>query len=236
MSIKTVKLIALCGYARSGKDSFSSYFLDQASEYTRFNFGDIIKDFFDNFLARRITMNQLEAEMSQVLSSEKSEEDLKEFLSKYAEPYEKAMHSISAFSEDNVDKEIIRPILEHGGEVIYDWVSSTYFRSLDEYVAQGRSVVNTRLCRLPEAEEWKRRGGIIVYIDRLNHPPATDWDKKMVDDLLSNSHVALSVINDSTDSSDWNSQSRKFAEYLEESYDDIKYHFEKYGSRLVMKR
>lgn len=230
---KQSKLIAFCGYARAGKDVIAQHLLDDP-EYVRMNFGDFIKEFYNPFLRGEMSLNDLEVAISERLFSEKSEEDLKQFLAKYAEPYDAGEHTIDAFTEQDDLKKIIRPILEHGGELIYGWVMDEYQRKLDEYVAQGRSVVNTRMCQLPEAEAWASKGGLVVYIDRQNHQPASQWDADIVSGLADNNHIGLHVINDGVDADDWNNKAKHIAEMIEEGYEYIRDSFHDYKTKMVM--
>lgn len=212
---KESKLIAFCGYARAGKDVIARHLLSNP-KYVRMNFGDFIKEFYNPFLRGEMSLNDLEVTISEKLCSGKS--NLEQFLVMYAEPYGAGKHTIDAFTEQDDLKKVIRPILEHGGELIYDWVMDEYQRKLDEYVAQGRSVVNTRLCHLSEAEVWTSRGGLIVYIDRQNHQPASRWDADIVSTLVDNNYISLHVINDGVDADDWNNKAKHIAKAIEEYY------------------
>lgn len=83
---------------------------------------------------------------------------------------------ISSRTEDDLEKTIIRPLLETWGEVNYDGVMQEFFRECEKY----ECVVNTRLVRVREANEWRRRGGIIVLIERPGVGPATNWERDML--------------------------------------------------------
>lgn len=216
MTTDAPKLIAFVGYARAGKDVIANHLIEQG--FIRMNFGDFIKEFYDDFLQGRMDLEQLEVAISERLYTEKSETDLGYFLHVYAERYAESKHSISAFTEDNALKEIIRPILEHGGELIYGWVLDSYNRKLDEYVAQGRSVVNTRLCQLPEAATWTQRGGLIVHIVRKDHPPATQWDEDIITNLEKAGYLQLAVWNNTPTAEGWNEASKNAARMLVDNY------------------
>lgn len=96
----------------------------------------------------------------------------------------------SAFTEDDAQKKMIRPILEQGGEVFYDPIFSKFFRHLPP------KAVNTRLCREREAVEWKRRGGIIIEIRRSGVGPSTEWENKQVESLRRRDLIDAVILND----------------------------------------
>lgn len=72
----------------------------------------------------------------------------------------------SAFTEHRPDKEKIRPLLVHGGDVFYDEVERRFFGNLPP------RCVNTRLLRIREAKQWRALGGVIVEIHRPGLRPA----------------------------------------------------------------
>jgi hypothetical protein len=98
----------------------------------------------------------------------------------------------SAFTEDSAQKQQIRPLLEQGGEVFYDYVYNTFFSQLPS------RAVNTRLCRVREAKEWIKRGGIIVEVVRPGLKPDTQWSKDIVDGLKMEGLVTYQIHNDGT--------------------------------------
>ena len=71
--------------------------------------------------------------------------------------------NFSAFTENDGQKQQIRPILEQWGEVNYDGIMLEFFESLPP------RCVNTRLCRVREAREWRKRGGIVVEVRRMTN-------------------------------------------------------------------
>jgi hypothetical protein len=98
----------------------------------------------------------------------------------------------SAFTEIDLEKRKIRPILEQWGEVNYDGVMQEFFGSLPNYA------VNTRLVRLREAKEWIDRGGIILRIRRPGVEPATDWERTRLQELYDGGVIHDTIINDSS--------------------------------------
>lgn len=98
----------------------------------------------------------------------------------------------SAFTEVDEEKQKIRPLLESWGDVNYWGIFHEYFSDLPELC------VNTRLCRVREAEEWKRRGGTILEIFRPGHGPVTPWEAKIGEDLLAAQLIDGIILNDGT--------------------------------------
>lgn len=96
-------------------------------------------------------------------------------------PMVKENLGFSAFTEIKEQKELIRPLMEMWGEINYDNIFTEYFQQLPE-----RSV-NDRITKLKEAEAWRRRGGIIVWVERIDsgqvYPPSTMWEEEVYKDL-----------------------------------------------------
>jgi hypothetical protein len=100
----------------------------------------------------------------------------------------------SAFTEDNKQKQLIRGLLEQWGDSNYDGVMSAFFGAVDKHP----KVVNTRLCRVREAAEWKKRGGLLVEVRRPGVSPATQWEADVVESLHKVGLVDLSIGNTGT--------------------------------------
>jgi hypothetical protein len=102
----------------------------------------------------------------------------------------------SAFTEVDTQKNLIRPLLETWGDVNYAGVMSEFFAFLPQ------DTVNTRLCRVAEAREWRRQGGIIVQLTRehngLAMPPTTTWEYDVLWALNASGLVDIVVVNDSS--------------------------------------
>lgn len=75
----------------------------------------------------------------------------------------------SAHTEKTDEKAKIRRTLESWGEDNYENVFDTFFARLTP------PAVNVRLCRVKEAAEWVRRGGIIVNVTRPGVGAETPW-------------------------------------------------------------
>lgn len=79
----------------------------------------------------------------------------------------------SAFTEVDSEKVQIRRTLQYWGEDNYENIFREFFERLTP------PAVNTRLCRLREAEEWVRRGGILVNVTRPGVGPETPWSQEI---------------------------------------------------------
>ena len=114
------------------------------------------------------------------------------------DPLIKEHLGFSAFTEDDTQKNQIRPILEQWGEVNYDGVMREFFDTLPP------RAVNTRLVRLREAKEWMRRGGIILRIRRPGVEPATDWERDRLQELYDGGAIHDTILNEGTVEQLWN--------------------------------
>ncbi len=101
----------------------------------------------------------------------------------------------SAHTGDRTQKAKIRELLVHGGEAFYDVVSQRFFDAVDDLIEQDRRVVNTRLCRPPEAREWQRRGGIIVELVRPGCGPAEPMEAQWLEEIRALGLIAATVVN-----------------------------------------
>lgn len=99
---------------------------------------------------------------------------------------------IDPFTEDDGEKVALRAILERYGEAFYGEVFTDYYEELPI------RAVNTRLVRCREAEEWKKRGGIIIAITRPDTGPATDWEAARFEELRAGGYVDHIIVNDGT--------------------------------------
>ena len=102
----------------------------------------------------------------------------------------------SAYTEVDTQKNLIRPLLETWGDVNYSGVMSEFFALLPD------AVVNTRLCRVAEAREWKRQGGIIILVEREKNgetmPATTAWEHDVVWALRASGLIDIVLVNDGT--------------------------------------
>lgn len=98
----------------------------------------------------------------------------------------------SAFTEIPEQKEKIRPLLEHWGEVNYDNIQNEFFASLPA------RCVNTRLVRWPEAKRWQDEGGKLYVVLRTGKAPATAWENAQYEELLRHVQINGVIRNDGT--------------------------------------
>lgn len=98
----------------------------------------------------------------------------------------------SAFTEERDQKKLIRRTLEAWGDDNYDHLMYRFFNTLPALV------VNTRLVRVPEAKEWRNRGGVIVLIERPGNPPASIWEADALQSLFEAEVIDGTLHNDGT--------------------------------------
>ena len=96
----------------------------------------------------------------------------------------------SAFTEDRSQKVQIRRTLESWGEDNYDAILEEFMTSLPE------RVVNTRLVRVREANEWCEAGGVIWEITRPGVGPATQWEADRLEELRDSQRITRIFTND----------------------------------------
>ncbi len=205
-----MKLIALAGAARSGKSTFA-----QALVKTGFHevaYGHVIKRYFAEYLAGEESIWELRNRML-AANPELSPEAWGTFLEEVLIPFELSDLECDAFTEFDPHKQVIRPILEKGGDLIYSWVSEEYFRQVDAALERGERVVNTRLVRIPEAREWVSRGGVIYVIERRDWPFASDWERDALATLKASGLVADTLYNHGSEA-DWQAEAEFFARDL----------------------
>lgn len=175
-------LIALAGFARCGKSVFGQALVERAG-FTDLAFGSVIKAFFGDFIAGDSSISELQDAMLAV-NPQMSTEEWLDFYDRILIPFWKLDLMCDAHTEDDADKSAIRPILERGGELIYDYVFTEYFAQVDALLADGKPVVNTRLVKIPEARAWRERGGQIILVQRKDWPPSTEWEHDALEALI----------------------------------------------------
>jgi len=203
-------LIAFAGFSRSGKDVFAESLT--AAGFERWNFGDVIKGFFNPFTRGQETIGELRERM-QAANPNLSDADWYDFLDAVLLKFVALGTSIDAFTENDDLKRHLRRILERGGELIYDWVIREYFRVLDAKWSAGKNVVNTRLVKLPEARRWTERKGLIYLVDRKGWPAQTPWEAENVPVLRDSGFVHATLHNDGT-LEDWQQKARDFTAWF----------------------
>lgn len=98
----------------------------------------------------------------------------------------------SAFTEVTEQKAKIRRTLENWGEDNYENIFNEFFDTL------SIPSVNTRLCRVREAREWRARGGAIVQVVRPGVGPETDWSRDRLAELHGERLIDHTLHNDGT--------------------------------------
>jgi len=113
-----------------------------------------------------------------------------DIIKKHVDEEVKKKYNFSAFTEKPAEKKKIRALLEKWGEDNYQLVYDEFFTDLPE------RCVNTRLCRLREAQEWIKRGGIIVAVMRPGVKPETDWARDRFLELQKAGVIFSYLLND----------------------------------------
>lgn len=208
----TSNLIALAGVARAGKDTLVKPLV--AEGWTLFNYGTVIKDFFEAYLEGRhgTSIGDIVGDIK-AANPNVGEDQMVTFVNEVLLPYEEQtahIGGIDAFTEDDRLKKIIRPVLEKGGDMIYDHVMTTYFAEVDRLLAAGKKVVNTRLVRIPEAVAWKERGGVIYEVMRADWPAASQWEHDALETLRGSGMLDGILANIGT-AAEWDAFALEFA-------------------------
>ena len=194
--------IAFCGLAGAGKDEAAWHLIDQG--YVRHNFGDVIKSAFNPFTTRQVDPATFILGLHAFRDPNVTYEQLETFADEHLMPYWRTGRRIHAFTEVREEKAVIRGILEHGGDVIYQAIEQRYFR---EMARMGeRKFVNTRCCRVTEARRWVDAGGVLIEVHRPGQAPASDWDLKTITDLRDSGLISHTITNDSPTASHWRTE------------------------------
>jgi|GEM_PF-3092550 len=206
------RLIALAGYGGAGKDDLAGPLIDAG--YVRLNFGDVIKDFFGPFLRGEMGLLSLRYCVMQRMAEGITADDVNQFLIYECATFldasrQSGLRSVDPFTEDRDVKALLRPILERGGELIYDYVFKAYFYRLHTLISEGKRVVNTRLCKVPEAQAWRELGGKLWVVKRENHPPATPWDAQVLEALHDGGWVDMVLHNAQPSGEAWREHALK---------------------------
>lgn len=205
------QILCFTGFSRAGKDDFARPLL--ARGWKAMPFSAPIKEFFADYIAAEQGVGDLFQRMQRV-NPALDKEQLDRFLRDVLIPFEEKDIMDDVFTENDESKKAFRPILEHGGELIYDYVHATYFDRLDAALARGERVVNTRVARLEEAHDFATRGAPIYLVDRSNWPATSAWEQGMVDGLISAGLVTHTLYNHGTHD-EWLAQAESFAAALD---------------------
>ena len=101
-------------------------------------------------------------------------------------------YGYSAFTTNDAEKRMIRPLLESHGDAHYDEIMAEYFASLDG------PTVNNRVACLPEAKLWVERGGILVLIVKPGCNGETDWERERVSAIANELTFHRTIFNSGT--------------------------------------
>jgi hypothetical protein len=174
--------VAFAGYANAGKDAAADALLPHG--FTKSSFGDIIK--------RRVS-EMCATELADVIDRTMAEVRDLEVLGAIAEGFYLVNNGIiSAYTEDDDEKSRIRTLLERYGEAFYGDIFDEYMTDLPELV------VNARLVRCQEAEEWRKQGGIIISVASPTSKAASEWEEDRYMELVAAGHIRFSVFNHGT--------------------------------------
>lgn len=204
------KLLAFTGTARTGKDTFANPMVGLG--WTKLAYGHVIKEFYAPYIAGDESISHLKARMLQV-NPALTLHDWTKFQTEVLLPYEDHDISADAFSEDDTVKTIFRPILEKGGDLLYYYVTRTYFRRVQTMLDNGQRVINPRLVRLAEARRWTGMGGIIIDIQRPGKEAVSEWEAEALRELRASGLISHTFTNDRTIEI-WEAQAKSFAAHL----------------------
>lgn len=202
-------LIALAGVARCGKDDLAKPLIE--SGFKRLAFGDVIKDFYGPLIRAEEGLHEVQQRML-TANPLLQPEQLSRFYEDVLMPFwvDAAGCAFDPFTENDAEKNVLRPILEKGGDLIYDHVFREYFRLCDAAWSAGTSVVNPRLVRPEEGLAWRARGGQIILIDCLHREAVSQWEKdNMV--ALKRAGVITQVLGNWGTADNWAAFARDFA-------------------------
>lgn len=211
MKMTNPPLIALAGVARCGKDDFAKPLIERG--FKRLAFGDVIKEFYQDFVAGDIGIyeaTQRIVDANPLVSHEQLEEFQRDVLTPF---WVKADGVYDVFSENDAEKNLFRPILEKGGDLIYWHVHAEYFRRVDAAWSAGTGVVNPRLVRPAEAHTWVKRGGHLILIDCLHRDAISQWEKDAMTELKRSGTIGKVIGNWGT-AEEWQARAERFADGL----------------------
>jgi dephospho-CoA kinase len=100
--------------------------------------------------------------------------------------------NISAFTEVEVEKMVIRPILEAWGKVNRAAIDKAYFAQLP------KRCVCSRLYYPAQAQAWRLLGGLVVELVRSDVVPASIWEVAALSDLEKAELITHRLTNDGT--------------------------------------
>lgn len=211
--MKGSRFIAFIGVAGTGKDELALGIAQQGQRWQLLPYGTTIKAFFDNYtkgtesrheLLRRLrTEGQQGAEDASphleggTINESRLEADIRAFEREILEPYEAGGWRISSFTEDRTEKPIVRPVLEHGGDLIIPWSCERYFKEAEQLL-RDRRLINTRVGRLHETKRIHALGGMVVEVTRPGKVPETKWEHECIEGLRAAGEIDATLENGGT--------------------------------------
>lgn len=122
------------------------------------------------------------------------------------------IHDIDSFTETDELKDLIRPILVHGGEVpgIYEYVLARTMQEARDFAP----AINTRLFRPIEAEAWIAAGGEVWWVQRPGAVAKEPKELAYVQEMHQRGMFSRYVINDAPDADGWKWKSRAIVSEL----------------------
>lgn len=201
------RLLALTGVARCGKDDFAAPLIEAG--YVRMAFGDVLKNFYAPLIRGEEGLYEV-MERIKAANPLVQPEQLAAFYDEVLLPFWTLDVCCDPFTEDDRDKQAFRPILETGGDLIYQYALNTYLAQVDAALAAGQRIVNPRLVREPEARGWAERGGELVLIDCLHVEAVSAWEKRAMTDLKRSGYITKILPNWGT-AEQWTAFARRCA-------------------------
>lgn len=208
------KLIALAGVARAGKDDFTKSLVSRG--WTRLAYGDIIKEFFrPTIKLDEPTFDTLDRilEVNPKVDYDQLTTFTAEILPKFQQCLDEEfpeLQGLDPFSEVDQEKKCFRPILEHGGKLIYQWVTETFYNQVD---ACTTNVINPRCVFPEEASKWRLLGGELLLIDAIHVEAVSQWEKNAMLELKRSGLISGILPNWST-KEDWIIFAEEYADGL----------------------
>lgn len=84
----------------------------------------------------------------------------------------------SAFTEDDAQKKLIRPLLEIWGEVAYDKIQAEFLGNLP------LKCVNARIQTKRQVQDWIDAGGKVFFVERPGCAPETEFEDRCISDIF----------------------------------------------------
>jgi len=189
-ALETTPLLGLIGNAGCGKDSLIEAAIASGGGKL-VSFGDQIRHFFAAYtleqetgaalVERIIAEGQVGASRAPRFgSAETFERAIEKFVTEVLIPFEAHGKQISCFTQDRSEKALVRPVLEHGGDLISPLSTARHFALVDMALERGERVFNARIGRVHEAEMMRDRGGVIVEVRRPGCHPASAWEEASI--------------------------------------------------------